>query len=456
MLSSRRTVSALFLLMGLFGCDDPPSHEPPPTFSDDSGTETSDGGAQDGSVPPRKGPAFAVVSSDYTSTAVSLLDWDGTVMADNYVNSTSQRAGLVTALSGDVELPNRSGERGVLVLLDRYKTDVITRLRLSDAEVLGQVKTHAPPPRDSESAYSSNPHDYVYIDETTAWITRYEPNLDPGVPELEKGTDLLRIDPTKMERTEDRIDLSVLNTTGTRLNPDTQMEEEVEVYARPSRMARIGDTLVVGLSRLSFDFSAAGAGAVAIVDLKERKVSGFELEGLQNCGSVAPVPESTDTVLVSCRGHWASDQRAGSGLVLLRVNGGDVEVAQRWSAKDHPEARLAVSSPVALGGTWVAGVENGEWTPDNSGRPDVMVVTDLATGEQRELFQSVGAYVLGSGAFDPVESLLLVPDASTDADKRPTAGVRRFLIRDMDEVEELETIKVAESTTMPVRSIRPL
>jgi hypothetical protein len=384
-----------------------------------------------------------VINSDWTSTAISLLDAEGKVVADNYFNSGSTRAGLVTTLSGDVELPKQSGEPGVLVILDRFRTDVVTRIRVADGTILGQVKTHTPPEQNTTSSYSSNPHDYVYIDAQTAWVTREEPNLDRGAASVDLGNDLFRIDPTTMQRTSDRIDLGALDQT---LNGE-------KLYARPSRMARVGRTLIVGVGRSSFDFSAVGDGAVALVDLDTRTVTGFALPELKNCTDVATVPNDADSVLVSCAGDWNRNYKDSAGLVLLGIANGRAQIEHAWHAKDDPEPVPFASSTVSLGGTLVGVASN-----DFSGAgPDAYAVLDLATGSKTIIKAiSPGAGVFGTPAYSAALELLLLPDASTDRDEKPTGGVRRFKRNADGSFSELELVVVAASTDMPVRHVFPL
>jgi hypothetical protein len=457
------------------GCDDPPEQSGPPTFGGSNDSATADGGASAPALPdagvgamlpsaPRTGPQFAVLSSDYSATSVSLLDVRGEVVADDYINSGAVRAGLVSALSGDVALPTRSGEQGVLVLLDRFRADVITRIRLADAQILGQVKTHTPPTQATSNAYSSNPHDYVRIDDTTAWVTRQNPNLDPSVPEIDRGTDLLRIDPSTMQRTGERIDLSVFNTKGTRVNPDTRLAEEVDVFARPSRMVRIGDTLVVALARMSFDFSAKGSGMVALVDLKTRAVRSLELPGLAFCSDVSAVPAQPDAVVVGCTAFQREDPRLTAGIAMLRVVQGDAQLLHIWRASEHPSDPVASNNVLALGGSLVGAVAFGASAqpamgalPATQAAPDRFMILDLASGALvKELFRVDGAFNMGPGIFDGESGLLLLPDASVDADKKPTAGIRRFRFTAPSTFEELPTVKVASQLNMPVRAISPL
>ncbi|MET0283454.1 MAG: hypothetical protein ABW352_03265 [Polyangiales bacterium] len=458
------------LILGclLAACDEPPEAGGPslPTFPmdgdvpqvpDDAAVQSdaalpSDAASPvdsglDAGAPVRTGPAFAVINSDWTSTAISLLDVEGKVLADNYLNSGSRPAGLVTALSGDVELPKRSGEQGVLVILDRFRTDVVTRVRLSDGAILGQVKTHTPPEQNTTSSYSSNPHDYLYIDPETAYVTRSEPNVDTGALPIDLGDDLFRINPTTMQRSGERIDLGVLDqqVMGT--------SGMVTAYARPSRMVRLGRTVVVGIGRSAFDFKAVGDGVVALVNLDTKVVTGFPLPGLKNCTDVEHVPNDSDTVLVSCGGDWNTGSKATAGLALVGVSNGTAQVEQIWRAANDAAATPLTSATTSLGGTLVGAAAN-----DYSGSgTDVYAVLDLATGS-KTMIKSItpGKGVFGTPSFDAARGLLLLPDASMDKDKKPTAGLRRFQRNADGSFTELELVKVAPGTNMPVRHVFPL
>lgn len=419
-------------LCSLFACDDEP-------------------GAKDRPELDREGPQYAVLSGDFTATSISLLDGAGKVVADDYINSGSTESGLVTALSGDVDLPTRSGEDGVLVLIDRFKTDVITRVQLSDGKVLGQVKTHTPNDQDSKTAFSSNPHDYVRIDEHTAWVTRNQPNLDNDAPEIDRGNDLLKIDPSTMERTEDRIDLSALDGRATRTNPDTGKDEEVEIYAHPSRMTRLGKTLLVGLGRNAYDFSAIGSGKIAIVDTESGAVTGLDLEGLQGCSQVSPIPGSEDRVLVGCSGDYNNPGQT-EGVAVVRVTGGKASVVASWTAKDHPDAPALSGSFTAIDAETITAAANA-FVP--GGDDSVFGTLDLDSGAFETLLTIPAGNTFGSPQYDATAKKLYVPDASADSDLRPTSGVR-VLTLGKDGFDEGDVIEVAEDTGMPARGVYPL
>lgn len=461
-------------------CDNPPDTEGPPGLGGiDSGTPGPDGSVPvqpapdastdttaDGSVPPvgmigmdagtppRTGPAYAVVSSDYTASSVSILDPQGQIIADHYIHSGSTTSGLVTALSGDVGLPTRSGESGVLVLLDRFKTDVVTRVRLSDGAILGQVKTHTPSDETTSSAYSSNPLDYVYIDATTAWVTRNQPNIAPSAPAIDRGDDLFRINPTTMQRSGERIDLWSLNQTATRTDPNTGMTSQVTLHARASRMVRVASTLVVGIARSAYDFSAIGDGVVALVDLTTGTVTPFELAGLKSCTEVTPVVGDVDSVLVGCAGDLnAADPRQTSGIAMLQVSGPSATLEHVYRSAQDPAPKPFALGVVSLGGTLVGASAN-DYSRMN---PDIYATIDLATGSRTPIVSlSPGTGRFGTPVYDAEYGILLLPDSSVDANQAPTAGLRRYQRNTDNTFTELSMVKPAESTSMPVRHVYPL
>ncbi|HEX6240287.1 MAG TPA: hypothetical protein VFZ61_05320, partial [Polyangiales bacterium] len=303
----------------------------------------------------------------------------------------------------------------------------------------------------SSSGFSSNPQDYLRIDDETAWVSRYQPNLDPGAAEIDRGNDLLRIDPSKMERTDERIDLSQFNTKVTRVNFETKKEEEVDIYAKPSRITRVGDTLVVGLMRSDLAFSANASGMIALVDLKTRKVTGLDLPGMQGCTKVAPIPGDDERVLVTCGGDYL-DVRGTAGFAIVQVKGGKATLEESWVAKEHADAPALSGCSVSLGGTLIAAAYSGYAPGDDS----VFGVLDLASGAFDELFTIPGGEgTPGTPLYDADRQLLIVPDASQDGDMRPTGGLRLFA-RDGDEFEESKLLKVAEDTTLPARHVYPL
>ena len=84
-------------------------------------------------------PAFAVVSTDFASTSIGVLDAVGNVQRASWYNSGSTSPGLTAALGGDVVLPTTQADDGTFAVIDRLGTDVVTRVRY-DGTLVGQIR----------------------------------------------------------------------------------------------------------------------------------------------------------------------------------------------------------------------------------------------------------------------------------------------------------------------------
>jgi hypothetical protein len=356
-------------------------------------------------------PRYAVVSSDFSSTSIAMLDDDFVVIDESWLNSGTTYPGLVATLSGDVVLPNRQAGDGTFAVIDRFSTDVVTSFFVPSGNLNGQVRTHGDV---GETGFSSNPQDFIFVDEDTAWVPRYESNLDPSASAENQGNDLFEINPSDMSATGARIDLSSLNTTATVMTQDGPVE--VDVFARPSRGVLVGSTIVVGLDRISASFDAAGPGMVAVVDLEDESVEGLELTGLASCGNAVPVPGAPTKLVVACVGFAQPfgnepQVRASSGIVLLDVGETEVTIERVWRVSDHPTAAIAVNSVVAIDEQRVAGVATGDFATT----VDTLYLMNLTTGAQELVRESTGSFVIGVSAYDSDNEMLYVPDTVQNA-----------------------------------------
>lgn len=355
-------------------------------------------------------PRYAVVISDFSSTSIAMLDEDFIVIDASWLNSGTTYPGLIATLSGDVVLPNRQAGDGTFAVIDRFLTDVVTRFFVPSGNLNGQVRTHGDV---GESGFSSNPQDFIFAGEDSAWASRYESNLNPMAPPENQGNDLIEVNPADMSATGARIDLSSFDTTATAMAQDGPVE--VDVFARPSRGVLVGSTIVVGLDRISANFDAAGPGMVAVVDLTDESVEGVELPGLKSCGNALPVPGAPTKVVVACVGFGQPfgdlpQVRASSGIALLEVGESGVNVERVWRVSDHPEAPIAVNSVVAIDEQRVVGVATGDFATTF----DELYLVDLATGAQELVHGSTGSFVIGLSAFDADSGMLFVPDAGAN------------------------------------------
>lgn len=394
---------ALLLLFGLCACD---STEPE-------------------GVEPVSGARFAVLRTDYESTAVAALGPRGRVLAQSFVSSASQAPELVAPLSGDVVLAAEAP--GVLALIDRFGSDVLTRLDLEAGAVLAQLRL-------SEGTFPTNPHAWS-SDGSLGWVSRHSANPDPSAEPWARGNDLVQLELDPLRPTGLRVDLSALTAT-VAVETDEGMVVE-PAYARPSAIVRVGDRLVVGLARLSLGFDGAARGAVAVVDPATGAWSEVELpESARNCGGVEPTLDAEDEVWVVCTGFSlpfgaVGPTRATAGVYRLRFQGDEAEIVGRYEPRAPPDP-LAVYELAPLSEGRFLAVAYGRL--EGPGDEAYVVGPD---GSAQLLFASSEAFAIGKAAFDPETGLLVVPDAAGAGELRvfeqTEAGFRLVVRRSFDD-----------------------
>ncbi|KYF85434.1 hypothetical protein BE18_14785 [Sorangium cellulosum] len=298
-----RTILAAGAARALIGCNAP---EPPPSTG---GTDVVAGPCGRGAV---------VVSSDYQSTNVSLVSWDGAVLSASIVSSGSRSSspGLASPLSGDVVVPTTPvrGER--LALLDR-SASVLTWIDVRSGEPAGQLAL--------ATAFRANPQDYVEVSPGKAYVTRHEPNLDPDAAPIDGGSDVLVVDPGARAIV-GRIDLA-----------PALAGEDPAFYPRPGRAVLVGDSLYVLLTATSLDFVASAESRLVEIDARSDAIRAVTvLEGLHGCGGLAASAGGSRLAVV-CPGTFGGDATSNAGeaglVVLARRDGGLVEEA-RWTAAE--------------------------------------------------------------------------------------------------------------------------
>lgn len=375
-------------------------------------------------------PAYAFLASDYASSAVGLLDEDGAVLREAWLDSGTVPPNLVAAISGDAVLASSSLAPCVITVIDRYH-DALTFLDACTGgdPVLGQL--------DVGPSFYANPQDVIALDATRALVSRANPNAGPEASELERGNDLLVVD-WRAGEVLSRVDLSGLDHDG-----------DERIYARPYAMARLqhggADVVLAGLARLSRDWFVAGPGAVAVVDIATLVPRALPLEGLTNCREVDPVPGSPELAVVTCNGATfgtTDDRRAGAGVALLALSAdGEVRVRGLWRAADHIEAPVFNTWSVPLSADRVLTIAMGD-VRVNADRAGILSF-ERDSAEVSLLMEAGEAFVLGAGAFH--DGRLLLPDAYENV-------IRRFVI---DEgVRELDPISTSACRGLPPREVR--
>lgn len=398
---------------------------------------------------PAEAPAFAVVTSLFReSSAIALLGGTRALVTEAWLDSGTRsegtRGATIQGLGGDVTLPT-DPVPGELVVLERLGADRLTRLRLADGAVLGQHALDGERSSGSDApSYRPNPQDAVRMDDGTFLVSRLEPNADPKAPTLAQGNDLLLLDGTTGEIT-GRVAFAALGAT-VRVG-----DEDVEIFARPSRMTRRGDRVVVGLAGLDRSFRVAGPGAVAVLDWPSRTLQRVTLGGLSNCGVVAPVPGTEALAAVLCAGDTFQDaegRRPGSGVALVDTASSTPTVTHVFRAADHPDVPPPQLGLVALDARRVAYLS---LTLDDD-RADALVLLDVPSGETKELgrYPLLGddallGFNLGPGTWVPEDGVLLVPSA--------TEGALCFDVGEGLTAVPMATVDVSPCRSLPARGI---
>jgi hypothetical protein len=230
----------------------------------------TDGGASPDAAMVSCAKAVDIVCSDYKSTNIAIAGIDGTTLSDSFVSSGTVAPGLTLALSGDVDVPLVAPASGRVVLIDRYGTNVLTWMDLTKATVLAQLPVG--------TGFEANPHDYIEVDSTRAFVSRYGSNPTPGQQPFDHGGDLLVVDTSKFA-----ITASIAIP-----------EENPALQPCPDTMNWLGADVVVTLGRISADFMTVGDGRFIGVSPATNAIDWtVTVTGLQTCGRVVVSPSGT-------------------------------------------------------------------------------------------------------------------------------------------------------------------
>lgn len=394
-------------------------------------------------------PRFVVSGTDFSSSYYGWLNADGFAIDGDWINSGTTAPGLVATLSGDTTWPTQLPRDGTFYVIDRYGTDVVTRVTIPQGVVLGQFRTHG----DScDSAFSSNPSDAVIVSPTQGFVTRYSYDETGAAPPECRGSDLLEFNPTTMTRTGNTIDLSSFAV-------DVQVRPAGggalvtrRVQPRPTRgfLTSTGH-VVVTLERLSGDFNGSASGVLVVVDPATGTFEGHEVPGLKNCGRITPVPGSPNRIAMLCTGFKKNDamdasepsKRDSSGIVIFEIaaDGGITEVAA-WRAIEHPTDPALTGDMVMLDTTHALVIKRGNW--QSTTVKDDLYLLEFTTGVYTLVVSSEMGYgFYGSMSYDPTTRLVLIPDVD--------AGVRRYRVNEtLTVVTVLETITGLGPAGIPV------
>ena len=340
----------LLILVLQTGCTQPPS------FPASTGTGSA------------AGAGFAVVCSDFATTAIAILAPDAVeVTAPVLVHSGSVAPGVQAALGGDVDLPTTSPPGGEVILVDRVPNSVLTVVDPVSGRVRQQIKV--------SEAFVGNPHD-VYVDGSGRFVvTRYNANPDPG-PEGDSnaGDDVILLAP-------DGVLLDFVSAT-----------DEDGFPGRPDRLVFHGGHLWVSLNRASGDFGTWREGALLELDLQPEgtleSLGRLLIPETRNCGGLAA---HDGTLAVACTGAFEDGAPSADGAAVVLLDEAGQETARITG--DHEDVQGAFGYGVELQGDGrVALVRLGS----AGGQADAVLVWNPADGSVETVYEATGAFEVGT------------------------------------------------------------
>jgi hypothetical protein len=340
---------------------------------------------------------LAVIASDFTSTAISLVAADGTLAKDDCIDSGTQAGGqLSLTLSGDVTLPSQRQQGGELWLIDRGNA-ALTVVEPTTCAVQAQISV--------ATGFKSNPHDVAVISPSKVYVTRLEKNVAPPDP-MSTGDDVVIVDRTSGALT-GRIDLSgyAVAVAG------------ATIQARPDRMVIADGKVYVTLGSQDAKFLAAGEGRVVVIDPGTDSVVGqIELPGLKGCSALTYLA-ATGTLYVACGGSFAdADQSAGSGIAAIDLKASPPVVSHVTKASAFGMRPLNFSWVGVVSGTWAFASTLGSF-PDAANNVAGSNDAAFAFNPSADGGTPITSVPLEAGAFDIGRGVisgttLLVPDAA--------------------------------------------
>jgi hypothetical protein len=347
---------------------------------------------------------FVVVSSDYQSTSVGLLDGRGEVQSPRFISSASANAGLSAALSGDVVTSTLTATTNEIVLIDRYPAGVLSWVNLESGRVRAQLPVG--------TGFAANPHDYVPISPTKAYVPRFEPNFSPGATRFDEGNDLLIVDPSAPAIL-GRIDL------GAALGSD-------EFYPRADRALKVGRWVYALLGAMSLDFTAStDAGLVVLDSETDNILQVLRISRAHGCTHLALHPGGRE-LAVACSGSWNGDNTpdsATSAIVRLAI---DPETGTARELRRYPAATFG-EGPIGSGLSYASESQLlfttlGEFGGGSvSRKDDTLIELTLESGEFEIILRSNGEpFTLGDVRCEC--GLCLATDASREL------GLHRFTV----------------------------
>jgi hypothetical protein len=266
------------------------------------------------------GRGLLVVETDYQSSNVSLLDFEGNLLSESLISSSTEASGFDVALSGDVVPPSSPQTGAEIVLIDRRPAGVLRFVELATAHVTSELSV--------ATGFKSNPQDYLPLTPERAYVARYDTNPNAGQQAWDAGGDVLIVDPAVPAIT-GRIDLSA-----------ALAGEPAKFSAHPARLLNVSGRVFVLLAGYANDYSSGTSSRLVELDPEtDSLVSALVLDGLRGCVSLAVSPDQRE-LAVSCTGIDLRNGKVdGSGLALLDIEGAP-RISKRFEAAELSDKPL--------------------------------------------------------------------------------------------------------------------
>jgi hypothetical protein len=371
-----------------------------------------------GAAPPR---GIVVIHSDYQSSAVSLLDRDGNLLKDGCIHSGSGAPGLSMTLSEDLALPSQLPPGSPVVIVDRGNA-TLTWLDPATCAPLGQMPVG--------TGFAANPHDYVALSGSKAYVPRYKPNAvaTPAPGDFDDGNDVLIVD-LAQQKIIGRIDLLPFTPAG--------------VLPRADRALLVDGKVYLSLNAVDEKFKVYATARILMIDPTiDQVVGAIDVPGAQNCGAMTYLPGERK-LLLSCTGDYLTID--GSAVVALDMSVSPPVVAAMLKAASAGGRAFSNGTVAALDGNTALAVDLGDFsnTP-----PDTLWLFALDGTPGITVAESTEAFALGSLLADAERGRVFVADGTM---QKP-AWVRVFE-RVGAVLQETNPIKTNPAQKLPPRAL---
>ena len=318
------------------------------------------------------GRGLLVVESDYQSSNVSLLDFEGRVLSESLASSSTDSSGFGVRLSGDLVAPDNRANGSQIVLIDRFPAGVLRFVELASARVTAELSV--------ATGFRSNPQDYLPLGPERAYVARYETNSNPGRQAWDEGGDILIVDPSRPAIT-GRIDLSV-----------ALAGEPSKFTPHPARLLNVSGRVFALLAAYANDYSSGTSSRLVELDpATDSVLSTLVLDGLSGCAALAVSPDERE-LAVACTGDDLRSNQpklVGSGLALLDIESAP-QLSKRFDASDLGNAPVGFGLAYVAPGALLLGTLGHFDDTGASALQDSLLYLHAASGQVEELLQSAG------------------------------------------------------------------